>query len=96
MLALSGANCGARTLRSSGLVSSLGSARAAPAVGAGTSAKWLVAYQSSFGSGLVTYAIHLPSGLQAGWPSSPGLAVTWTNVFPLSGLSAATTHTLVS
>ena len=96
MLALSGANSGCRTLRSSGRVSSFGSARGPPAVGAGSSARCDVAYQRSLGSGLVTYAIHLPSGLQAGWSSSPGLVVTWMSVPPLSGLSAATTHTLLS
>ncbi len=54
MLALSGANSGCLTLRSSGLVSSFGSAFPPPVPGAGSSARWDVAYQRSFGSGLVT------------------------------------------
>src|SRR4029077_11570110 len=85
MLEPSGVNCGRDTLRSSPAVRIFG---APPATG--TSATLLVAYQMSFGSPPVTYAIGLPSGLNTGEASLPGDVVSCRGFAPAR---ASTTKT---
>src|SRR6516162_9556467 len=76
----SGVNCGDRTLRSRPVVRTF---EAPPATG--TTARLFVAYQMSFESPPWRYAIHLPSGLNAGDPSDPGFVVNARGVAPACG-----------
>ena len=87
MLLPSAAKRGLPTLRSSAVVSTRG---VPPATG--TTARCAVAYHSRSGSAFITYAICLPSGLQAGSASGPGLVVTWRKARPRVVSSAATTQ----
>ena len=87
MLRPSGAKRGCPTLRSMLTVKRRGG-DAPPS--AEITARCAVAYPIKAGSTLVTYAIDLPSGLQAGCSSGPGLVVTGRAFFPCVVSSAAT------
>src|SRR3984893_7286685 len=83
----SGEKCGCVLMRSNDLARILASPPSTEMI-----ARCLVPYSNTEGSSRALYAIHLPSGDQAGERSSPGLLVTCVTCAPLSVLSAETTQ----